>query len=291
MGKRENVWMRLRACFLLACAAVLLLGPARSLAQPNVTAWQVLKKDLSDTNPDKRKQAVTAVGAVGPAPQVIEILNEALRDKEIIVRQTAAAEIGDAKIRQCIPNLRAALDDTPEVAFTAAKALWDMGDRSGRRMFEAALTGQLQQGPGFIQGAIRDAKATLRSPSALAKMGVNEASGALLGPFSMGITAVQQAMKDTGAPTRALSITLMSQDCDRYGVELMEWAAAADGNDLVKAAAAKGLGRCGNSSSIAKLMPLLMSGNVAVRDMAAAAIVRLSIEKLPPKPPRVGKSE
>jgi hypothetical protein len=183
------------------------------------------------------------------------------------------------------------LDDTPEVAFTAAKALWEMNDRSGRRILEEAVTGQLPEGPGLIDGAIRDAKAKLRNPSALAKMGVNEASGALLGPFSMGITAVQEALKDSGAPTRALSVHLMSQDCDTYGVQLMEWAVAADGNDLVKAAAARALGSCGNSSSIAKLMPLLTSGNVAVRDMAAAAIVRLSIEKLPPKPPRVSAAK
>lgn len=280
--------MLLRTLGVFAGAAALLLEPAGAFAQPKVTAWEVLKRDLSDSNPEKKKQAVTAVGDIGPAPEVIEILNQALRDKDVIVRQTAAAEIGDAKIRQCIPNLQAALDDEPEVAFTAAKALWDMDDRSGRRIFQQAVTGQLPGGPGFIEGAIRDAKAKLRSPSALARMGMNEASGALLGPFSMGITAAKEAMKDTGAPTRALSIHLMSQACDAYGVKLMEWVLIADGNDLVKASAAKALGRCGNSSSIARLMPLLTSGNVAVRDMAAAAVVRLSIEKLPPKPPRIG---
>jgi HEAT repeat protein len=277
MGQRAGVLL----------TTVLLLLISRAFGQPNITAWEVLKRDLSDDNPDKRKQAVTAVGTIGPAPEVIQVLNQALRDKEIIVRQTAAAEIGDAKIRQCIPNLQAALDDTPEVAFTAAKALWDMDDRSGRWIFEAALTRQLQEGPGLLQGAIRDAKKKLRSPTALAKMGINEASGALLGPFSMGITAVQEAMKDTGAPSRALSAQLLSQACDARGVQLLEWALETDGNDLVKAACAKALGACGNSASIAKLMPLLTDGNVAVRDMAAAAIVKLSIEKLPPKPPRV----
>src|SRR3954454_4142667 len=101
----------------VVCALAMAALPI--LAQPNVAAWDVLKKGLAETNPDKRKQAVLAVGTVGPAPEVIELLNEALRDKDVVVRQTAAAEIADAKIRQCMPNLKAALDDTGEVAFTA----------------------------------------------------------------------------------------------------------------------------------------------------------------------------
>ena len=105
---------RLRRC---ACA----LTAVWAMAQPNVAAWDVLKRGISESNIDKRKQAVLAVGTIGPAPQVIEMLDLALRDKDVEVRQTAAAEIADAKLRQCIPNLKAALDDTGEFAFTAAK--------------------------------------------------------------------------------------------------------------------------------------------------------------------------
>lgn len=248
-------------------------------AQPNVTSWDVLKAGLSETNPDKRKQAVLALATIGPAPQVVELLNEALRDKNVTIRQTAAAAIGENKIRPCIPNLRAALDDTGEVAFTAAKALWDMGDRSGREFFQIVFTGEAKTGPGVIEGAVRDAKAKLRNPKTLLLMGVNEASGALLGPFSMGITMAQDALKDGGAPARAIAVNVLSQDCDARGVQLMEWAITADHNNFVKAASAKALGKCGDGDSLAKLIPALAEANVAVRYMAAAAIVRLSIEK------------
>lgn len=248
-------------------------------AQPNVAAWDVLKRGLSEPNPDKRKQAVLAIGTIGPAPEVIEILNEALRDKEVFIRQSAAAEIGDAKIRQCIPNLVAALNDTGEVAFTAARALWDMGDHTGRDVFQEVLTGELKDQTSFLEGAVRDAKAKIRNPRSLARMGVMEASGALLGPFSMGITLASDMMKDTGAPTRALSVLTLSQDCNARGLQLMEWAMATDKSALVRAAAAKALGRCGNLSSIDKLMKFLAENSEAVRYMSAASIVRLSIEK------------
>ncbi len=252
-----------------------------AVAQPNVSAWDVLKHGLADTNPDLRKQAVLSISSVGPAPEVIEMLNEALRDKDPIVRQTAAAAIGDAKLRQCIPNLKAALNDTPEVAFTAARTLWDMGDTSGRDVLSEILTGEMRDSTGFFAGAMRDAKAKLRNPKELARMGMMEASGALLGPFSMGITVAQDMLKDRGAPSRALAVTLLSKDCDARGAQLMEWAIANDKNNLVRAAAAKALGKCGSIGAIPKLMLLLTEDSVAVRDMAAASVVRISIEKMP----------
>jgi hypothetical protein len=67
------------------------------------------------------------VGSIGPAPDVIATLNEFLRDKDVVIRQTTAALMGQEKYTQCVPALKAALDDEPEVAVQAAKSLWAMG--------------------------------------------------------------------------------------------------------------------------------------------------------------------
>jgi HEAT repeat protein len=265
-------------------AFLFVLGALVAAAQPNVAAWDVLKKGLAESNPDKRKQAVLSVGSIGPAPEVIELMNEALRDKDVVVRQTAAAEIADAKLRQCIPNLKAALDDTGEVAVQAAKALWEMGDHeSSRPVFEGVITRELKNNAGFFEGAIRDAKSKIRDRRKLAQMGAMEASGALLGPFSMGIVLGQDMMKDSGAPTRALALITLSKDCDPSDTQLMDWALTNDKSNLVRAAAAKSLGQCGNPTTVDKLMRLLAEDSDAVRYMAAAAVVRLSIPQ-PPKP-------
>jgi HEAT repeats len=139
------------------------------------------------------------------------------------------------------------------------------------------MTGERKDVSGFREGAMRDAKAKLHSPRALAKIGIKEASGALLGPFSLGVTAAEDMMKDTGAPGRALAATLLGQDCDAHGLQLLETSLKTDKNGAVKAAAARSLGQCGNADDIPKLEQYLSDGRDAVKFMSAAAIVRLSM--------------
>src|ERR1700686_3364245 len=113
------------------------------LAQPDKTAWEVLKTGLNEKNPDRRRQAVTAIGSIGLDPEGVRLVEGALHDSDSLVRQTAAATLGQMKARTAIPSLKTALGDASgEVAFAAAKALWDMGDRSGLNLIEDVLTGQ-----------------------------------------------------------------------------------------------------------------------------------------------------
>jgi len=118
---------------LLKLAVILALPSALVLAQPEKTGWEILKDGLKDKNPEVRRQAVTAVGSIGLAPDAIKLVEGALQDADPYVRQTAAAELGEMKSKQSIPALKAELDDPAgEVAFAAAKSLWDLGDRAGR---------------------------------------------------------------------------------------------------------------------------------------------------------------
>ena len=260
-------------CLLLVSQAGRLYG------QPNVTAWDILSQGANDKNPERRKQAIVAIGSVGLAPEAVKMVESTLLiDEDPVVRQTAAATLGQMKAKQSIPALQKALDDASgEVAFQAAKTLWDMGDRSCRSTLQEILTGERKDTAGFVDGAMRDAKAKLHSPKALAKIGIKEASGALLGPFSLGVNAAQEMMKDTGATGRAFAATLLGQDCDERGLQLLEFSLKADKNAAVKAAAARGIGQCGNKDSIVKLEEHLSDGRDSVKFMAAAAIVKLSM--------------
>ncbi len=247
------------------------------LAQPDKTAWDLLKQSLVDKNPDKRRQAVASTGSIGLTPDAIRLVEEALHDKEPIVRQTAAAELAEMKSTQSIKALQTEVDDpNGEVAFAAAKALLDLGDMSGKFVFEDVLTGEQKTSPGMINGAVQDAKRKMRDPKALALMGINEASGALLGPFNMGVIAAEQALKDGGASGRSLAAGFLAKNCDARALQLLDWAFTNDKNWAVKAAAAKGLGQCGNADSIPKLEQGLSDSHEAVKDMSAAAIIRLS---------------
>ena len=201
--------------------------------------------------------------------------------KKVYVRQTAAATLGEMKSPDAIPYLKAALEDSPEVSFTAAKSLWQLGDADGtREFFQEVLEGERKDTPTKMQSAGRMAKKKLR-PGSLALMGVKEATGAMFGPASYGITAVQEIIKegkkDSGTPGRAVAAEILGKDSDPYALTLLEWALA-DDSWAVRVAVSKALGERGNIGTIPKLMPLLSDEHHAVRYMAAASIVRLNLK-------------
>src|ERR1051326_202209 len=160
--------MRSKALF---CIFYAISGVSILPAQPNVTAWDILMDAAQNAkDPEHRKQAVAAIAAIGPAPDAVKALASVLqKDPETLVRQTAAAALGEMKATQAIPALQAALnDDSGEVAFSAAKALWELGDPAGKETFTEILTRERKNSEGLIGGAIHDAKRTMRDPKKLA---------------------------------------------------------------------------------------------------------------------------
>jgi HEAT repeat protein len=255
----------------------LLIPVACLIAQPEKTAWDVLKPGLVDTNPLNRRQAVTATGSVGLDPEAVRLVEAALKDNDSLIRATAVAELGEMKSRQSFPALKAALDDPAgEVGFAAAKALWDMGDKTGRSFLEDVVAGQQQATDGGVKGAMHRANRLRYDPKAMAVLGAKEASGALLGPFNIGVIAAEQVFKNGAVAVRMQALNLLAEECDTQTFKLLETAATDDKTWAEKAAAAKALGRCGNPEAIPKLEVNLSDSNAAVRFMSAAAVIRLS---------------
>ena len=92
----------------------------------------------------KREMVVSAMSIAATDRDVSEMLINALvHDSDPTVRTMAASSMAEGNCRTCIPALRRNLDDKDiVVAFAAAKALWEMGDRSGLPLFEEVLSGQ-----------------------------------------------------------------------------------------------------------------------------------------------------
>jgi HEAT repeat protein len=257
----------------------LLISITWLVAQPEKTAWDVLKPGLADTNPLTRRQAVTATGSIGLDPEAVRLVEAALKDHDSLIRATAAAELGEMKSRESLPVLRAALDDPAgEVGYAAAKALWDMGDKTGRGFIEDVVAGQQTATDGGVKGALHRANRLRYDPKAMAVLGAKSASGALLGPFNIGVLAAEQVFKNGAVAVRMQALNLLAEECDAQTFKLLESAATDDKTWAEKAAAAKALGRCGNPEAIPTLEQNLAEGNTAVRFMSAAAIVRLSGE-------------
>ncbi|HXE61930.1 MAG TPA: HEAT repeat domain-containing protein [Bryobacteraceae bacterium] len=248
-----------------------------SRAEDRSQAWKLLDESLREGYYEHRQQALAALATVGyPDPDVVKHVLAALQDKEPLVRCQAALALGDLKATSAIPDLKRALDDTPEVSFAAAKALTTMGDSSGRDILIAVLSGQRRDTPGMWTNAMREARKRLHHPEGLLLMGSQDAVGAMFGPASMVIPAIRDttALQGKGTPGRAAAVAYLAKYPDPYAVNLLEWALK-DDNQFIRLEAAKDLGDRGDSGSIPKLEALWLDNENIVRDMAAASILRI----------------
>jgi HEAT repeat protein len=266
----------------LTLVPVSLQGQDRPIAQPTsrpIVPWTILRQGLVDGSTDHRRQALLAAGSIGATPEVVKFIEEGLlRDKDTLVRQTAAAVLGQLKATESIPPLKQAMDDKNiEVAFSAAKALAEMGDTDGREFLIEVLTGERKGKPGFVAQNLKHAKKQL-TPTELALMGAKEAAGVLFGPAAIGIVVVEKAVKggkSDGVSGRTIAVAELATHPDDHTRKLLEWALT-DDDMSVRAAAARELGACGNSQTIPRLQTAMNDEHAAVRYMAAASVIRLT---------------
>jgi HEAT repeat protein len=259
----------------VVCAAVFCIC-LHAETKAEESAWHTLTMGVTDTNPNKRKLAVAGLEGGGNHPKLAAMAENALSDKDVDVRQTAAAVLGVMKASGSIPKLISALDDdAPEVSFTAARSLWLMGDRTGLEILTEVLAGERSNSSGLMKSSLREAKHTLKNPSALTRLGIREGAGMFLGPFGMGFMVYDELRKDGSATARVLSASALATDKDPKTIAPLE-EALSDKNRIVRAAAAKALGERNSKTSIPKVASLLDGDTDQARFTAAAAVIRLS---------------
>ena len=259
-------------------------GAAPASKPAPAAAWGLLNDAAASDKFRDRSDAITALTIIPRDLKSIGMVSHALGDKEETIRTLAATSLGDMKARPAIPRLKAALDDkSPQVSFAAAQALWKMGDRSGRGIFYDVLIGERKVKPGPIKEKIQQARMDMHDPKALALIGVNQASGAFLGPFSMGVSMVEEYAKNNGTPVQALCAQLLSSDDSPYTSQQLKLALI-DSNWAVRAAAARALAKLNVRSSLPKLVDMMNSDkSQPARLSAAAAVIQLSGGR--PEPP------
>ena len=252
---------------------------------PSDKAWTTIWEGLQSGTPQDRAQALAALSILGPVSYAVRYIeNELERDGDATVRQVAAGVLGEMKTRESIPKLERALrDPDPRVAFAAAKALWDMGDRSGRDLLMQVAAGERSDKPGLVKGAMEDARKRFASPSSLMMFGLKEGAGALLGPFSMGILLAQEMTKDGSAQARVVAVTQLSSDDDPASARQVA-DALTDRNPAVRIAAARGVAQRNLVEDVPRLETRLTDESHAARLMAAAAILKLAGFPAPPVP-------
>lgn len=245
-------------------------------------AWALLDTTSQSENVRIRTDVIAALSSMRDDPKAIHLIENALDDRHSPVRRIAASSLGAMHAQEAIPHLRQAMNDkNAGVSFAAAEALWRMGDQDGATVFYAVVLGERQVEQGFISSQITNAWNELHNPSALADIGIGEASGALLGPFAEGVTVARELAKDRGANARALSATILGEHPNPDSEKILE-DTLDDKNLAVLVAVAKALGGFDDPALIPRLEPLLSKKTMpvfkhadALHFMAAAAIIRL----------------
>lgn len=240
-------------------------------------AWKMLNMAAASPKVRQRSDALSAMSILKANSRAVARMTEGLSDKDEGVRTLAANSLGDMESRSAIPALRKAMDDSsPIVSFAAAKSLWKLGDHSGREMFYEVLAGRRKTEPGFVKSHVNEVKKDIHDPKTLALIGINQASGQFLGPFSMGVSMVEEYAKNTSSPVQALCANLLSQDDSPDTIEQLA-RALGNNNWTVRAAAAKALANMHDLKVIPKLDDMMSSDKEsAVRLAAAAAILKLT---------------
>ncbi len=240
-------------------------------------ARQIFVKALSESNPIKRKEAVEALSLVGVDNIVYGQLENALNDKDVDVQMAACASLATIKGKRSVTLLEQAMkNETPEVSFAAAKALFELGVPAGKEALLDILTGEKKTNSNYFTTQKRDALQMMKNPPALYRLAIREGVGMIPLPGAgFGAASLEGILKDSGVTGRALAATYLAREKDQASLSALR-EALTDKNWSVRAAAIHALALRQSTEALNDLVGLLDDKNDAVKYRAAAAYLRLS---------------
>lgn len=246
--------------------------------EPNsIRAWTIITDAAGPGRPARdRVQAMAALATMGNDERAARLIEEGFTAKDYDVRVAAVLAAGLTKNPKLIPALQRELDDdNPLVAYTAAMTLWKMHDTSGEDLLLAVAVGDRKAKPGLIKAERHKTAKDLHNPKTMALLTINDASGYFLGPFGVGIRAIEIVDKNSGAVPRAQAIDqLAKQHTDQVHDVLVQ--DLTDPEPAVRAAAAKGLGRWQDEQTENLVAPMFGDNKLPVRLTAAATYLRVA---------------
>ena len=279
---------------LLSLCVLTLWGQSTSVGPPapppsaeENRANLILNEGLANKNPDVRKEAVAALGLIGPREPYLSEIATALSDKDVYVRLSAVASIVDLKDKGTADLLNQALSDgTPEVSFAAAKALFGLGDPRGRAALLAILDRETKTHSNFLTAQKRDTLRLVHIPKGMMLFAIKNGIGFAPVPgVGEGVSSMQDLLSDSGVSGRATTAVLLGDDRSPEVLAALK-EALSDKDASVRAAVVHTLALRNDPSMLPLMKEQFDDASEAVRLRAAAAYLRLVWLKKPPTPPR-----
>ncbi len=239
---------------------------------PKVQAWTILDDGVANSSYEKRAKAVEVLGLLKQDPEAERMAIKALSDERPEVRAPAAAALGNMGAKSAIPELHKMFQDKDvTVILASARALLDLGDKSGYNVYYAILTGETKTGKGLLD----EQKKMLKDPQKMAQFGFETGIGFI--PFAgVGWTAFKMLRKDDVSPVLAASALTLANDPDPKSGEALSMAAEQNKSWIVRAAALNALAKRGDPTLIKAAEDQLQDPKEEVQYSAAAAVIRLS---------------
>lgn len=246
---------------------------ARKSSTPDYqdAAWRALSLGLRSESANQRVEAVKALSLISGNRRAINFALRALSDKDLRVRASAAATLGELRATKAMPELRAALSDKePTVMLAAAHALFVLKDPSAYEIYYSILMGDKKTSAGLVQGQIE----RLKDPKQMVEMGFQEGLGFV--PYGgMGYEAYRTLLKHDSSPIRAAAARFLALDPDSISEDALMQTALADSNSIVREAALDALAQRGDPRCTERLAQNLQEKLYAVRYRSAATIIHL----------------
>ena len=261
----------IKAALILLAISTVGLSFALPAQTPVDRSWSILRSGLADEKEDSRAKAADALGLLARDGRARQMAEAALADSSPEVRAEAAAALGHIGLRESVPKLTNALQDKESaVVFSAANALYAMGDPTGYGVYYAVLTGERKTGDKLMEAQLK----MLKDPEALGRMGFEVGMGFI--PFGgLGFKAIKSIRQDNVTPVRAAAAQKLARDPDPRSAEALVQAVS-DEKWLVRASAISAIAQRGDAALLSSVTPKLDDPEDGVRYNAAAAVIRLS---------------
>jgi HEAT repeat protein len=262
----------LSLCFTPAAVDLRLESP-QSAGQVDAQkqAWNILVGGAHGSNMDKRANAIQALGLASGDLEAVRLAEDALGDKEALVRGAAAKALGALGSPESIPKLQNLLADKDiSVALAVGHALVQLKSNSGYDVYYSLVVGVRKGRTSPITEELNQMKTPVRA----IRFAFDQGIGFL--PYGgYGMEAYHAWKKRSTAPTRAAAARELAGDPDpRTGQALAK--AVSDKDWSVRAAAVEAIAKRGDPALLANIVPAMSDKKDIVRYSAAAAVLRLS---------------